>query len=87
MQTSEYGIYAIGDIAHYQNKLKLILTNMAPIVLSPEEHEEIFLTIKNAFQDFALFDKLVSNQLKKLIADSNPTLARFSGSNGRNQSK
>jgi hypothetical protein len=44
---------------------------MAPIVLSPEAHEEIFLAIKNAFQDFALFEKLVSSQLRKLIADSN----------------
>ena len=29
MQTSESGIYAIGDIAHYQNKLKLILSGFA----------------------------------------------------------
>ncbi len=29
MQTSEKGIYAIGDIATYQNKLKLILTGFA----------------------------------------------------------
>ncbi len=29
MQTSEPGIYAIGDIAHYQNKLKLILSGFA----------------------------------------------------------
>ncbi len=29
MQTSEAGIYAIGDIAHYQNKLKLILSGFA----------------------------------------------------------
>lgn len=28
-QTSEAGIYAIGDIAHYSNKLKLILTGFA----------------------------------------------------------
>lgn len=27
MQTSEKGIYAVGDIAHYKNKLKLILTS------------------------------------------------------------
>lgn len=44
---------------------------MAPIILSSEDHEEIFLTIKNAFQDFALFEKLVSSQLRKLIIDSN----------------
>ncbi len=29
MQTSSQGIYAIGDIAHYQNKLKLILSGFA----------------------------------------------------------
>ena len=29
MQTSESGIYAIGDIAHYKNKLKLILSGFA----------------------------------------------------------
>ncbi len=29
MQTSEAGIYAIGDIAHYTNKLKLILSGFA----------------------------------------------------------
>jgi len=29
MQTSEKGIYAIGDIATYKNKLKLILTGFA----------------------------------------------------------
>ena len=29
MQTSESGIYAIGDIGHYQNKLKLILSGFA----------------------------------------------------------
>ncbi|MCE3255831.1 MAG: ferredoxin-NADP reductase [Rickettsiaceae bacterium] len=29
MQSSEKGIYAIGDIAHYQNKLKLILSGFA----------------------------------------------------------
>jgi thioredoxin reductase (NADPH) len=29
MQTNESGIYAIGDIAHYQNKLKLILSGFA----------------------------------------------------------
>lgn len=29
MQTSQQGIYAVGDIANYQNKLKLILTGFA----------------------------------------------------------
>ena len=29
METSEDGIFAIGDIAHYEGKLKLILTGFA----------------------------------------------------------
>jgi hypothetical protein len=42
-----------------------------PVVLSPVIHEEIYERVRNAFVDFSLFDQLVSNQLKKAIADSN----------------
>jgi hypothetical protein len=42
-----------------------------PVQLSPDKHDQIFRTIQGAFSDFTLFDKLVSKQLRKLIADTN----------------
>lgn len=37
MQTNEPGIYAIGDVAHYPNKLKLILTGFAEGALAAHQ--------------------------------------------------
>jgi replication initiation and membrane attachment protein DnaB len=42
-----------------------------PVTLSSEMHDNIYEEIKNAFSDFALFDKLVGKQLQKVIAESN----------------
>ena len=41
MQTSEPGIYAIGDIATYQNKLKLILTGFAEAATAAHDMHKI----------------------------------------------
>mmetsp|Transcript_17027 Transcript_17027/g.18448 ORF Transcript_17027/g.18448 Transcript_17027/m.18448 type:complete len:526 (+) Transcript_17027:151-1728(+) len=41
-----------------------------PIHLGPQKHDEIYYQIKNAFSDFALFEKLVAVQLRKVISDT-----------------
>lgn len=41
MQTSESGVYAIGDIATYQNKLKLILTGFAEAATAAHDIRKI----------------------------------------------
>jgi hypothetical protein len=42
-----------------------------PVTISPNQQEEAYEKVKDAFIDFPLFDKLVSKQLKQAIADSN----------------
>lgn len=41
-----------------------------PVALSSAIHEEIFLTIKRSFVDFALFDSLVEKRLRTVIQDA-----------------